>query len=199
MRSGDGKVVSAPFAWQGSSSTDAKSRPYEKSDGDHISAGTGLRDDVGFARPCPIISVVELSGCRQSHCHKWHGNGGGGYGGDALSLRRTELTRDQIIETVACGRPGTGMPYFARGSYDTTKCHEMSRQDVGDSIPPEGGVFLRGPDIDAVADYVLAHIKGKGEPNYDECVSFFGNTSRVCDIYKAGSASPSKPSAEPAK
>jgi cytochrome c553 len=134
-------------------------------------------------------------------CHKWHGNGGGGYGGDALSLRRTELTRDQIIETVACGRPGTGMPYFARGSYDTTKCHEMSRQDVGDRIPPEGGVFLRAPDIEAVADYVLAHIKGKGEPNYDECVSFFGNTSRVCDIYKAGSASPSKslPSTEPAK
>jgi len=134
-------------------------------------------------------------------CHKWHGNGGGGYGGDALSLRKTELTRDQIIETVACGRPGTGMPYFARGSYDTAKCHEMSRQDVGDRIPPEGGVFLRAPDIEAVADYVLAHIKGKGEPNYDECVSFFGNTSRVCDIYKAGSVSPSKslPGTEPAK
>src|SRR6201981_228961 len=135
-------------------------------------------------------------------CHKWHGNGGGGYGGDALSLRRTELTRDQIIETVACGRPGTGMPYFVRGSYDTTKCHEMSGQDVGDRIPPEGGVFLRAPDIEAVADYVLAHIKGKGEPNYDECVSFFGNTSRVCDIYKAaGSVSPSKslPGTEPAK
>jgi len=30
-------------------------------------------------------------------CHKWHGNGGGGYGGDALSLRKTELTREQII------------------------------------------------------------------------------------------------------
>ena len=29
-------------------------------------------------------------------CHKWHGNGGGGYGGDALSLRKTELTREQI-------------------------------------------------------------------------------------------------------
>ena len=73
----------------------------------------------------------------------------------------------------------------------------MSRQDVGDRIPPEGGVFLRAPDIEAVADYVLAHIKGKGEPNYDECVSFFGNTSRVCDIYKAGSKS--LPGTEPAK
>jgi len=35
-------------------------------------------------------------------CHKWHGNGGGGYGGDALSLRKTELTREQIIETASC-------------------------------------------------------------------------------------------------
>ena len=39
-------------------------------------------------------------------CHKWHGNGGGGYGGDALSLRKTELTREQIMETVEGGRPG---------------------------------------------------------------------------------------------
>jgi mono/diheme cytochrome c family protein len=133
-------------------------------------------------------------------CHKWHGNGGGGYGGDALSLRRTELTRDQIVETVTCGRPGTGMPYFARGAYDTIKCYAMNRQDIGGNIPPEGGVFLRPHDIEAVADYVLANIKGKGEPSYDECVSFFGNTSRVCDIYKTG-AKPtgSLPSAEAAK
>ena len=46
-------------------------------------------------------------------------------------------------------------------------------------------IFLRPDDIEAVADYVLAHIKGEGEPNYDECIDFFGNTSRVCDIYKA--------------
>jgi cytochrome c553 len=128
-------------------------------------------------------------------CHKWHGNGGGGYGGDALSLRKTELTRDLIMETVACGRPGTGMPYFARGAYDTTKCYEMTRQDVGDRMPPEGGTFLRAPDIEAVADYVIANIKGKGEPTYDECVSFFGNTSRVCDVYKAGSDSSAKSAA----
>src|SRR5215468_10132623 len=118
-------------------------------------------------------------------CHKWHGNGGGGYGGDALSLRKTELTREQIIETVGCGRPGTGMPFFTRGVYDSVKCYDMNRQDVGAQIPPEANVFLRPNDVDAVADYVLARIKGKGEPNYSECVDFFGNTSRVCDIYKA--------------
>jgi cytochrome c553 len=133
-------------------------------------------------------------------CHKWHGGGGGGYGGAALSLRETDLARDQIMETVACGRPGTGMPYFARGSYDTSKCYEMSRQDVGDRIPPEGDVFLRTPEIEAVADYVLAHVKGRGEPNYDECVDFFATTSRVCDVYKTGSlSSRSTQSAGPAK
>jgi Cytochrome c len=132
-------------------------------------------------------------------CHKWHGNGGGGYGGDALSLRKTELTHEQIVETVACGRPGTGMPYFARGAYDATKCYEMTRQDVADRIPPEGGTYLRGPDIEAVAEYVLVKIKGMGEPNYDECVSFFGNTSRVCDIYKARSQSPDRAVSEPVK
>ncbi len=117
-------------------------------------------------------------------CHKWHGNGGGGYGGDALSLRKTELTREQIVETVSCGRPGTGMPFFVRGAYDATKCYEMTRQDVGDRMPPEANVFLRPNEIEAVADYVLAHVKGKGEPTYDECVAFFGEGSRVCNIYK---------------
>jgi len=117
-------------------------------------------------------------------CHKWHGNGGGGYGGDALSLRKTELTREQIVETVGCGRPGTGMPFFTRGAYDTIKCYDMNRQDAGSQMPPEANTFLRPNDIEAVADYVIAHIKGKGEPNYAECVGFFGDTSRVCDIYK---------------
>src|SRR4029077_134209 len=98
-------------------------------------------------------------------CHKWHGNGGGGYGGDALSLRKTELTREQIIETVTCGRPGTGMPFFVRGAYDTVKCYDMNRQEAGSNMPPEANTFLRPHDIEAVADYVIAHIKDKGDPN----------------------------------
>ena len=70
-----------------------------------------------FFKPLPTVSrrraadptnagkaVFSKANCMG--CHKWHGNGGGGYGGDALSLRKTELTREQIIETVGCGRPG---------------------------------------------------------------------------------------------
>lgn len=117
-------------------------------------------------------------------CHKWHGDGGGGYGGDALSLRRTRLDRAQIIETVSCGRPGTGMPFHLRGAYDSIKCYGMTRAEMDGNMPPEAASFLRPPEIEAVADYVLAHIKGKGDPDLADCVAFFGQTSRVCDIYR---------------
>ena len=124
-------------------------------------------------------------------CHKWHGAGGGGYGGDALSLRATQLDRDQIMMTVACGRPGTGMPYFQRGAYDGEDhpCYGLGRQDLDKDIPVEATVFLRPNEVGTVADYVLAEVKGKGEPNYAECIAFFGEGSRVCNVHK----DPSKP------
>ena len=121
-------------------------------------------------------------------CHKWHGGGGGGYGGDALSLRATQLDRDQIIETVTCGRPSTGMPYFRRGAYDGEEhqCYGLGRQELGKDIPVEAGLFLRPAEVVAVTDYVLAEVKGKGEPTYAECSAFFGDGARVCNVYKTG-------------
>jgi hypothetical protein len=123
-------------------------------------------------------------------CHKWHGNGGGGYGGDALSLRKTELSREQIIEVISCGRPGTGMPAFARDAYAGRDCYGMAKQDLESNPLAKPQAFLRPPEVDAVADYVLAHVKGKGEPSYDDCVEFFGEGSRVCNVYKQQSSSP---------
>src|ERR1700747_2504515 len=64
----------------------------------------------------PGKAVFKRANCMG--CHKWHGNGGGGYGGDALSLRKTELARDQIIETISCGRPATGTALFLGGGFD---------------------------------------------------------------------------------
>lgn len=157
---------------------------------------------LALAAPCPLSAqspsaadptdagkaVFKRANCMG--CHKWHGNGGGGYGGDALSLRKTELSREQIIETVHCGRPGTGMPYFDRGAYDSVKCYGMNRQDAGKEMPPEGAVFLRDGDIDAAADYVIAHIKGKGDPTFEECTTFFTQASKACDIYKKAGQEP---------
>src|ERR1700739_2104820 len=71
-------------------------------------------------------------------CHKWHGDGGGGYGGAALSLRATQLDRDQIIEVVRCGRPGTGMPYHDRQAYKESECYGgLTPKDLGEAMPAE--------------------------------------------------------------
>jgi cytochrome c553 len=124
-------------------------------------------------------------------CHKWHGGGGGGYGGAALSLRATQLEKKEIVETVTCGRPGTGMPYFLRDAYSDDAsaphpCYGLTKHELGDVHVAEATIFLQPAEIEAVAAYVLASIKGKGEPTLQECLAFFGDASRVCEISKTG-------------
>ncbi|TYL85861.1 c-type cytochrome [Bradyrhizobium cytisi] len=121
-------------------------------------------------------------------CHKWHGDGGGGYGGAALSLRATQLTRDQIVEIVHCGRPGTGMPRFDRDAYKEYRCYSgVTAQELGKDLPPDAATFLRPKEIEGVVDYVLEHIKGKGATSYQDCIDFFGDGSRACEVYKNSS------------
>jgi mono/diheme cytochrome c family protein len=120
-------------------------------------------------------------------CHKWHGDGGGGYGGAALSLRKTELEKQQIMETVRCGRPGTGMPYFSRDSYPSdgaSQCYNLTAKDLENMHVAQANVFLRPEEIEAVAEYVMSFIKGKGDPNLTDCIAFFGKDSKACDVYK---------------
>jgi len=117
-------------------------------------------------------------------CHKWSGVGGGGYGGAALSLRATQLSHDDIVEIVTCGRPGTGMPHFTTDPYKDGACYGLKSDDVKDMMPPNANLVLRPNEIKEVASYVVANIKGRGEPTLGECTAFFGDTSRVCDIYR---------------
>src|SRR5258705_10201185 len=65
-------------------------------------------------------------------CHKWHGDGGGGYGGAALSLRATQLKRHQRKESVPFGRPGTAKPFLTRRAHDSNNRPGNDRQEVGD-------------------------------------------------------------------
>ena len=130
------------------------------------------------------VAVYKKANC--VGCHKWHGDGGGGYGGAALSLRKTQLTRDQIVETIACGRPGVGMPFHLRDVYDDAAkpCFGLGRADLTGQMPPTATAFLRSAEIEAVADYVLANIKGKGDVNLADCEAFFGKSNRQCSQYE---------------
>ena len=60
---------------------------------------------------------------------------GGGYGA-GVSLRNMDLTLDEIINVIKCGRPGTGMPYFLRKAYKEEKCYDTTFEDYDGSYRP---------------------------------------------------------------
>jgi len=121
-------------------------------------------------------------------CHAWDGGGQTSeYGGVAPSLRATQLDRDQIAEVVRCGRPGTNMPYHDQRAYTDDRCYGMTAAQIGDQIPPKPIEPLSDRSINDVADYVFEHLKGRGEPTYDECLEYWG-PGRFCDRYKAAAA-----------
>lgn len=116
-------------------------------------------------------------------CHKWHGEGGGGYGGAALSLRETALEREDLIDVIRCGRPATGMPYHLRTAWKSDECYGMKAADIGADIPPTAAKFLRDYEIEAVVDYVIEHQQGRGAPTKEECVAFWGDDARECSRF----------------
>jgi mono/diheme cytochrome c family protein len=116
-------------------------------------------------------------------CHKWDASGDTGYGGIALSLRKTKLTPEQLTEVVKCGRPLTGMPYHDRLSYTDKRCYGMTHDELGKDAPPMGE-FLSAREIDAVVKYLFAKDVGRGEATYEDCVDFWGKDTRQCDSMK---------------
>lgn len=119
-------------------------------------------------------------------CHKWHGKGGGGYGGAALSLRTTGLDAKWFKYVIRCGRPATGMPYHGRNAYKSgdTSCYETTAEELGKDLPPRARSLLNERQLDAVTDYVMHVIKGSGEPNLEQCVAYWGEKSRQCDTFR---------------
>ena len=116
-------------------------------------------------------------------CHKWHGDGGGGYGGVALSLRETGLDREQLITIIACGRPGTNMPFFDKKGYVDDRCFGLKFSDFeGDdkNRPLRAKNFLNARQIDAVVDFIINDLQGQ-KLSKDYCIKFFGKPTRSCE------------------
>ena len=81
------------------------------------------------------------------------------------------------------------MPYFSRDSYPPDgppQCYNLTSEDLESMHVAQANVFLRPEEIAAVAEYVISSIKGKGEPNLADCIAFFGEESKACDVYKGG-------------
>lgn len=128
------------------------------------------------------------AGC--GYCHGWAGDGHGDprSEGGAPSLRVSELDRDQLIEVIACGRPATGMPHHDRFAYTDDRCYGLTGDALGADKPRRATNTLQKHEIEAVADYLLDAVIGKGPVTAEQCVAFFGHETEHCTHYpKAGS------------
>ncbi len=115
-------------------------------------------------------------------CHGWAGDGKGAphSAGDAANLRKTALTRDQLIEVISCGIPGSAMPHFNAFAYSEDKCYGMLEADIGKNIPPNPPRPLQQREIGVLVDFLQARVIGKGAPSRADCIDFYGD-SPVCD------------------
>ena len=102
----------------------------------------------------------------KADCQFCHGIDGDGRGapqspGRAANLHTTILNREQLIEVIACGRPGTEMPHFDKYAYEETNCYGLSAAQLGNDLPRDPhSTSLTKREIEAVVDYILATFVG---------------------------------------
>jgi mono/diheme cytochrome c family protein len=129
-----------------------------------------------------------LNKAQCSYCHGWAGDGAGEpqSNGAAANLRETRLSRSQLIEVVGCGVPAKAMPHFDEDAYTDKRCYGVSEADLGPntpSLPP--GSTLSKREIEAVVDYLLAKVIGRGAVTRGECEEAYGDGARQCEQYPA--------------
>ena len=160
-------------------------RPHSKAM-THRAAGTFTRPDhqlgrlvltfamtvTGFLLSIGLIHAQDVSfGQRlfqdKADCQYCHGVDGDGRGdprspGQAANLHKTILNREQMIEVIACGRPGTEMPHFDKFAYEDKSCYGRTAAELGNDTPHyPHSTSLTKREIEAIADYIFAKFVGK--------------------------------------
>lgn len=100
-------------------------------------------------------------------------------GGDDLpgpNLRTMELDRDRLLEVIACGRPGTEMPYnflsayTMVGAYDMRPCYSFP---VSSDPPVARGANFNFEQLGILVDFLMEHVVGVPITG-ENCAVFFG-------------------------
>jgi mono/diheme cytochrome c family protein len=123
-----------------------------------------------------------------SFCHGWAADGAGEpqSSGGAANLRQSLLNREQLIEVIACGRPGTPMPHYDDLAYTDKRCYGVTEAELGGLVPAlPAGSPLQKREIEAITDYLLAKAVGRGAVTRAECEETFGERARSCGAYPA--------------
>jgi hypothetical protein len=148
-----------------------------------LPSASAADDDFAYGRR------LYLDKAQCAYCHGWAADGAGEpqSNGGAANLRDTKMNRDQLIEIILCGRPGTPMPHFDEQAYTDQRCYGLSEAELGGktpSLPP--GATLQKREAAAIADYLLAKVIGRGPVTREECEEVFSERgARSCVQYPA--------------
>ena len=123
-------------------------------------------------------------------CHGWSGIGGVGEDDRApqgANLRETLMTREILEEVIKCGMPATEMPHFNRLAWTDEEhaCFGMTAADVGNDKPFRAEKHLTQRELDALLDYMMAKVVGRGPITKEECEEYFSPGSNRCRFYPA--------------
>ena len=139
-----------------------------------------------FADPEDVRAGAELfrqKGDCQA-CHGWAGDGQkmNNEMPDGANLRETKLDRNDLITTIKCGRPGSGMPAFDKFAYSDGRCYGLKQADL-----KARGLTLSDPaspliqrEIENLADFLFAKVVGKGPVTRASCVEYWSADIDLC-------------------
>jgi hypothetical protein len=104
---------------------------------------------------------------------------------DGANLRTTKLDREKLIIAIKCGVPGKGMPAFERLAYSDGRCYGMTKAALTKlGGLPDPAATLQPREIEAVTDFLLVKVVGKGPMNRENCIEYFGSEVEACKELK---------------
>lgn len=117
-------------------------------------------------------------------CHGWAADGRkmDSQMPDGKNLRETQLSRENVITTIKCGRPGTGMPAFDKLAYSDGRCYGIKRADLKarDLMLVDPPATLVPREIELLADFLFAKVIGQGPMDHAKCIAYWGSEVEAC-------------------
>ena len=140
---------------------------------------TQSADDIAAGRQL----FLQKGNCQA--CHGWAGDGRkmDSQMPDGSNLRETKLDRARLIQTIKCGRPGTGMPAFDKYAYSGGRCYGMKQADLKSPMPDPPATF-QPREIDLIADFLFAKVVGKGPMDRAKCIEYWGSEVEACREFR---------------
>ena len=141
------------------------------------------------ADPSDIVEGGKLFRQKAScqSCHGWAGDGRkmDNQMPDGANLRESTLDRQNLVMTIKCGRPGTGMPAFDKFAYSDGRCYGLKQADLraSGSHMPDPPATLQPREIDTIVDFLLAKVVKQGPMDRAKCIEFWGSEVEACNEF----------------